>query len=837
MAYTKFRAGAGSAEIVFPQEMFPTDRLYGVHDNPHVRILLFEGGEKAAIVAYELVNGDSFVNSSRELVSRLADIPYENVWVHVTHPITTPHTPGGPPAVPGVINSFGGAGGPGGKPQGGPRKDPEGPRKKALFLDSIHKALKAAIAAALNTMQDASYGVGTGECHVAVNRDVETPFGWWTGINPLGKTNKKMTILRVDGQNGKPIGFFMSYGVKPCAIDMSDMDKPTRLVSSDVPGVACRIMEKKFGVPCLFGMSAAGDQVPRDQVYVDCVDGEGKVGHMDLGVEKGFEVVEKLGREMGDVAVSIAESILCTADKADIAVARSNVMVELKAGASRLDAPVKEMEYRADGKTELDAGAIRLGDDFVFVAIRPETNCQTERELWESSPFENTVLISMVNGGMKYMPDKSAYELATWEAGSSMVMPGSAEKWVARAADMLSALKNDAPEPVITAVVEPKPDGARITKAIIEFSGSTPDPDALEVVDRTITKREIDGKTVTLYLSDDDKEAKVIPAFEFKPDGPGGPGGSGGPGGPGGLGGPGKPGGPRIAREKKLRPLAVEVMLPGIKTPVCSTEVSQPVIEDFTQGTYKRVLYNLFVPKGYDPAKKYPLVLFIPDASANGNRAVMALYQGIGATCWASPEVQEKNPCFVLAVEIPISVQLTDNDYTVSEEFNDIKELLDETVRKYSIDTGRLYATGQSQGCMASCELNIRYPELFAASMLLSGHWDIEKMTALTGKKFFFGLSEGGVGEFPNFNAITDGLEERGVKVSRVRLNFREGIDANDEKVRRAAESAQVVYAIFDKETAFPEGVTVPGIAHHSRGWELCFQLKSAINWILAQKL
>jgi predicted peptidase len=227
--------------------------------------------------------------------------------------------------------------------------------------------------------------------------------------------------------------------------------------------------------------------------------------------------------------------------------------------------------------------------------------------------------------------------------------------------------------------------------------------------------------------------------------------------------------------------------------------------------------------------------MFIPDASANGSNAVLALYQGIGATCWASPEIQEKTPCFVLAVEIPLSVRLTDNDHTASDELNDVKDLLDDTIRKYSIDENRIYTTGQSQGCMASCELNIRYPDLFAASMLISGHWDIDKMTSLTNKKFFFGLSEGGMGEYPNFNAITDGLEKNGVKVSRVRLNFREGFEVNDQKVRSASEGAQVVYAIFDKETAFPEGKEVMGIAHHNRGWELCYQLKSALEWILAQ--
>ena len=148
MAKTQLTAGAGAAAIRFSPEMFPTDRLYGVHDDPHVRILLFEAGEKAAIVAYELVNGDSILDLTKETVSEICNVPRKNVWVHVTHAITTPHTPGGPEKVPGIMNPFGppGAGGPPRKegeqkPPMGPRMDPDGAKKKSLFLKAVTKAL------------------------------------------------------------------------------------------------------------------------------------------------------------------------------------------------------------------------------------------------------------------------------------------------------------------------------------------------------------------------------------------------------------------------------------------------------------------------------------------------------------------------------------------------------------------------------------------------------------------------------------------------------------------------------------------------------------------------
>ena len=43
----------------------------------------------------------------------------------------------------------------------------------------------------------------------------------------------------------------------------------------------------------------------------------------------------------------------------------------------------------------------------------------------------------MVNGGMKYMPEKEAYEQVKWEAQSAMLLPGAAEKFIAVVVELL----------------------------------------------------------------------------------------------------------------------------------------------------------------------------------------------------------------------------------------------------------------------------------------------------------------------------------------------------------------------------------------------------------------
>ena len=74
------------------------------------------------------------------------------------------------------------------------------------------------------------------------------------------------------------------------------------------------------------------------------------------------------------------------------------------------------------------------------------------------------------------------------------------------------------------------------------------------------------------------------------------------------------------------------------------------IADDFKQLTFKdsktgvTLRYNLFVPKNYDASKRYPLVLFMHDASGANQNDNYTLLQGNGATVWASPATRPSIP-------------------------------------------------------------------------------------------------------------------------------------------------------------------------------------------------
>lgn len=415
------KVGAGCAGIRFPEEIFPIEGFKGIHDAPHVRLCVIDCGERIAIASMELVNAEEVLDDVRGIVSAVTGTKAENVRLHVTHAITTPHMPKDPKKLPAGMKL---------PPH---MMDERGAEKAVLYREAVCAAAKeAAVQAAV--LKDAKMGYGVGQSFVNSNRDVETPFGWWVGLAPDGLSNRGLHVLRFDGTDGKPVALLVNYGLKPCAIDNSEMETVGRLISSDVPGLACTLAEEKYGVPCLFFMSAAGDQVPREMTLLEEVQPDGSVKKNDMGVANGLKIVDRLGRELAEDIYKTADAVACEKSGVKILTGHTEIPVRLKGRTRMHPTRVSEFNYERDGK--LGADVMTLGD-IALVFAKPEINAVTELELQSRSPFAATLLFTMTDGGMKYMPDKSSYERLTWESQSAMLMEGSAEDWLDAAEKLL----------------------------------------------------------------------------------------------------------------------------------------------------------------------------------------------------------------------------------------------------------------------------------------------------------------------------------------------------------------------------------------------------------------
>lgn len=422
-------AGAGTAEIIFDPAMFPTEGFGGeIHDVPHARVLVVKNGVEVAIVSLELVQvSEEMIEACKKAVSQRTGTDKNRIWIHATHAITTPHAP-------------------------------SDTQKNELHFTAIVKAVDEAASQAASACRPAVMGVGTGCCDVNANRDIELDGEWYYGMGSTMASNKVMTILRFDALDGEPIGFLMSYGIKPTCIYNVGQSTNTRQVSSDVPGLACMIMEDEFRAPCLFCMSAAGDQIPKEIAMYYQLDENGGVSFVELSVAQGIEMMVRQGREMGSAAVGIARSITCGIAAPAVVHTAACFTWPNKVG---------------DGEVEILVDGIRLGDSVALVGLKPEVNCVTELELWKASPFEHTLLVSFLNGDQKYMPDREAYQLGTREYVRSGCAAGCAEQFVITATDMLEDLRAGRAAEVSTAGLGRTGKTAAGMNRKIEFGGHT----------------------------------------------------------------------------------------------------------------------------------------------------------------------------------------------------------------------------------------------------------------------------------------------------------------------------------------------------------------------------
>ena len=259
-----------------------------------------------------------------------------------------------------------------------------------------------------------------------------------------------------------------------------------------------------------------------------------------------------------------------------------------------------------------------------------------------------------------------------------------------------------------------------------------------------------------------------------------------------------------------------------------SSKFEQLTFEDKDNGI--TLEYSLFKPLSYDSNTKYPLIMYIPDATGAGKSAKEIVEQYYGANVWVSDEDQAKHASFVLVPAF--SETVTDDDWNTSEQIETAVKLIKSLTEEYSIDTDRLYTTGQSMGCMTSLYLNSKYPDLFAASMFVSGQWDISVLKPLENAKFFYITAGGDAKASGGQSEVMSMFDADGVKYTYGEWNAQLGEDeqtANVEKLLADGLDANMVR--FETGTVLNGGQGMEHMASFNYG----YKLTAVRDWLFKQ--
>ncbi len=193
-----------------------------------------------------------------------------------------------------------------------------------------------------------------------------------------------------------------------------------------------------------------------------------------------------------------------------------------------------------------------------------------------------------------------------------------------------------------------------------------------------------------------------------------------------------------------MKPLSPRILLSfawALAIFLCLGKAEAQVTDPYQQKTYlakngTEIPYRILYPAGFDPSRKYPLVLFLHGAGERGNDNRAQLVHGSSLFL----EKQAQFPAIVVFPQCPkdrywSSVKIDrskpknrfEYDYeSTSEtpELSAVMELVKDLGRKHRIDRSRMYIMGLSMGGMGTFEAITRHPRTFAAAVPVCGGGD-----------------------------------------------------------------------------------------------------------------
>ncbi len=132
-------------------------------------------------------------------------------------------------------------------------------------------------------------------------------------------------------------------------------------------------------------------------------------------------------------------------------------------------------------------------------------------------------------------------------------------------------------------------------------------------------------------------------------------------------------------------------------------------------------LYAVYVPREYDPAKKWPLIVFLHGAGERGDDGLLQTEVGLPSA------IRRYADWFPAVVVIPQCPEGSWWDKAIE----DIDRSYELTREQYNIDSERIYLTGLSMGGYATWMYGAQHSDRWAAMLPICGGGNVEDAPAL----------------------------------------------------------------------------------------------------------
>ena len=245
------KAGAGKSEIVLAEEYLEIEDFAVIHRTLNARAVVIQSGQTVVLLSLEITSmPDEETYAIRKKIAENYPVEEDHVWVCVTHTFSAPHL------LPDFV-----------------LKDSDKIAEKAKYREELIRASLEAVGKGFAGLQKAFVGIGEGYSLVNCNRDVQLEDGWWVGTCGPGLCDHKVSVVRINKEDGTPMAALFHYGLQSSVLDGSALSAGGKAVSPDVAGIACDYVEKNTGdddFVALYLIGAANcDQAPVEKAVTE----------------------------------------------------------------------------------------------------------------------------------------------------------------------------------------------------------------------------------------------------------------------------------------------------------------------------------------------------------------------------------------------------------------------------------------------------------------------------------------------------------------------------------------------------------------------------------------
>ena len=395
---TTLRAGVARRIISPPKGIYLIgygDRLWGnrgIHDNLSATALALDDGEThAVLVAADLLCINEYI------VQRVQAEVGKNMMICCSH------THSGP-----IVYA-----------------NERSPRRNRRYIDFLVAQFIEVVREAKENLQPASLAWGAGEAPIALNRRERKPDGSIEiGVNPEGVVDRSLGVVQMQTPDGKPLAHLVNFACHNVVLGPNN-----QMVSADWAGAMRRQIETNTGVPLLYLQGCTADLNP-DHEWGD----------------DDWDTVERLGGEVADVVLKNLDALI-SFDSAPLKFISTDVWLPLEAKAQTpnppstykrvlsgiagvpqfLVDPILNMRYPWKSTIEARKGLwyipmklniLKVGE-LSFVALGMEVFNEIGLAIKEISPAAHTMVASVSNGCVGYLPTAAEHALGGYEVDAA----------------------------------------------------------------------------------------------------------------------------------------------------------------------------------------------------------------------------------------------------------------------------------------------------------------------------------------------------------------------------------------------------------------------------------